>query len=291
MQEHKISLRKAFTLIELLTVIAIITVLIAILLPAVLSAREQANRVKCASNLRQIGIGMKMYALDHKEYPRVIQKDFRSFVSYFAGQNSPPAVVNEPFTGGIEHDATAAMFLLVRQKYLPTTVFICPSTDHQPDDLGGLPATTWRNFQFTTPLGQNYSYSFADPYTAAGQGPHSSEYHFSPKLPSEFPIGADRNECIDRCKSFSPNAPASDLRFMNSLNHKAKGQNVLFNGGDVRWCQTPFVGINRDNIYTDAIEPDHQHCNGLPANKYDTILVPPFPLKAFSYGAAGYVGG
>jgi prepilin-type N-terminal cleavage/methylation domain-containing protein/prepilin-type processing-associated H-X9-DG protein len=62
--------RKGFTLIELLVVIAIIAILAAILFPVFAKAREKARQTSCLSNVKQIALGLNMYAQDYDEtYP------------------------------------------------------------------------------------------------------------------------------------------------------------------------------------------------------------------------------
>jgi prepilin-type N-terminal cleavage/methylation domain-containing protein/prepilin-type processing-associated H-X9-DG protein len=68
-RRHSVGSQRGFTLIELLVVITIIGILVALLLPAINSARESARRISCANKLRQVGLGIINYESNHREYP------------------------------------------------------------------------------------------------------------------------------------------------------------------------------------------------------------------------------
>jgi len=108
--------RKAFTLIEVLVVVAIIAALVAILMPSLRAAREQAKRADCANNLHQLGIGVGMYINDFKDQMPTLYRTTTSFTTYY--MRSPAA-------------GTVNLGLLANRRYVnDPKAFYCAGQHH-----------------------------------------------------------------------------------------------------------------------------------------------------------------
>jgi prepilin-type N-terminal cleavage/methylation domain-containing protein/prepilin-type processing-associated H-X9-DG protein len=122
--------RSGFTLVELLVVIGIIAVLIALLLPSLQRARESANRTKCLSNLRQIGLAMIQYTNDnHGLFPATAREDTQ-YPEDFIYWQQPSSCWNSSLFGGYNpRDVDHGALVKYMGNHFNAAIWTCPSDD------------------------------------------------------------------------------------------------------------------------------------------------------------------
>jgi hypothetical protein len=260
--------RRGGTLFDLCVLLGVIGLLIAILVPMMITARGRASRSRCANNLREIGRAMFAYAGDNKG--RLPATRPSADGSMLPDVSASGAAAINPFgeDGPPQNNIPAALFLLIRTQGVSPNHFVCPGSDAVADPYALASPRARSNF---TDVKKHLAYSMQNPY---GEAALPSAFEWTKDLPADFVLVADMNPGVqgigDNVLAVRANSPTVQRLMSNSNNHNKQGQNVLCADGRVDFCTTALAGIRGDNVYITGSGTIHD----TPKSPGDNILLP-----------------
>jgi prepilin-type N-terminal cleavage/methylation domain-containing protein len=121
--------RRGFTLVEMLVVIAVIGILAALLLSSLSAAKNSSRRTTCVNNLKQINLGVRMYADDHQDafpvitnsVPPVTWTDYELFIRSYLGLKGEPSPQDKVF------DCPADTFYYITDRVFSQSHYLQPA--------------------------------------------------------------------------------------------------------------------------------------------------------------------
>jgi prepilin-type processing-associated H-X9-DG protein len=266
-------------------------------LPVLENVQIQNSRLRCGTNLVEIGKAMVAYAND---YDGVLPVAGGQGTVWGAGLNDWKAESRgdafgfDPNGTGGEATVSASLYLLVRSGRVSPELFVCPEDKgtgvFRPEKYGIGAGRFDGLWDFGPDPARHCSYAYHMPY---------SQFRLTTSAEPHLAVAADRSPWIDgprrKAAEFSPfqpdlapfNATAEEAHLGNSLVHGSDAQNVLFLDGHVEFAKRAFCSLKDDNVYTSWDGDDRIRgvppvpYQSQPTHEHDSLLVndPPRAVK------------
>jgi len=251
--------------------------------------RSTAFRMVCGTKLSGIGKAMLIYANDYDdEFPHAGGRSNTTWgtrVKWNAPTRHEAYGLDSDSTGG-NITVSSSLYLLVKYAEVEPKSFVCEKDkkvnefepakykvrDRELIDLWDFGPEPWKHC----------SYSYHMPY---------GKYALTISNHPGMAVAADRNPWmpslgwkVKDISKFNPDGDRDAIKAGNSFPHKNEGQNVLFIDSHVEFENTPFCGVDEDNIYTyqdggDIRRGSLPQIGSQPANRADSMLVNDPPIQ------------